>query len=356
MAVRVLHVVESLSRRAGCVSISVVDLAVTLGARGGDQYLIARDGGDGGVGVDGVGVCAWGDLDRWLGEVDVVHLHGYAAGSGRDVSLRRVVEKATGAGVGVVFSPLGAMGDGRVSEMGWFARRRLRGIRWLAREASVVTVLNGFEGEQVRSLGAEADRVACLVYGVDVAGYRGWGSGDENDERVLLYLGPVEPAGGIVVLMRVLAGLGPVFDGWRLVVVGDDGGDWVSQLRAGVERKGAGDRVSFVVGADLDVQKEWLGRAEVVVFANMAVRCPVGVGQALASGAEVLSTGLGLPEGEFAGLRRCEADQVSMGRGLSGMLGDVNRGDCDATGTVFDVAVMADVCAGVYERCLEGVS
>ncbi len=345
MALKVLHVVGALDLRAGDVAWSVVDFARALGGRGGRQVLMGR-GGDG-LDVETVGASELGEV---LGDVDVVHVHGV---EDLDESFR-VVMAAKEAGVGVVLSPLGVLGAVDVSGLGWFARRKLKGIKRLVETATVVTGLNGFEVGQLQALGAE--HVEPLAYGVDVSRYSALGGDVDGvgvDEKVLLYLGRIEPEGGVVVLMRALAGLGPAFDGWRLLVVGDDGGDWVQQLRAGVTRKGAADRVIFVTAGDMDVQMAWLGRADAVVCPNMTVRCPVVVGQAVAAGKPVLSTEMGLCDGDVAGVRRCAAEQGAIGRGLAGLLGDVG-GTVSAAGTVFDVSVMAERCLGIYERCISG--
>ena len=147
MAVRVLHVIESLQPRAGSVAISLPGLLRVLETRGINCTVVARDSAgwmDKSIGVNAFDPTTTAQLVK---QAQVVHSHGW----GDDLS-RRVAELAQKAGKPFVISPLGALGVAQQPGRGWFDgwRRRLRD-RSIVRRAAGLVVLNQDEEKQLRT-------------------------------------------------------------------------------------------------------------------------------------------------------------------------------------------------------------
>lgn len=312
VSISVLHVVDSLSDQAGATAIALVGLfkalrdhdvvssVITLDRNPQPSSHAAIHGHD----PEAVRQC--------VQATDLVHLHGFDRRLGDGV-----VSEARRAGKPYILAPLGTFSTNEYVQPGWLTRLAERvHYRRVLRRASVVIALNEAEARDLRRRSVDG-AVRVLPYGLNFDDYvdapdsrSHWDVG--NDERIVLFLGPIHPIEGLVPLARSIGELGHDFRGWKLVLAGPQPGDWRQKMEAAIGRKGAQDRVTFVVDPDLPAQRALLSRASVLVSASLCVRCPVSVTQAVATGVPVVATDHGLPPGLTSHIHVCKPTRAAL--------------------------------------------
>ncbi len=363
MALRVLHVVESLGPEAGSPAVSLSGLPDALRASGVDSETVTCDD-NGADAFDQAGA------RRLVEQADLVHLHGW----GHRLQ-RTVAGAAHRAGKPYVLSPLGALCNGIHNKKRW--RDRLRTLlmeKRLVQRAAAVTALNEPEEFELRA-GRVHPNIVPLPYGIDVTEYEGGGQSTcgspavqstpepetavSQEGRCLLVLGPLHPVEGFIPLLKALSELGPEFDGWNVVLAGPQIGDYRKMLEAAVRRKGGEGRVLFAPASDPQAQRSWLVRASILVTPSLQIRFPVSIMQAVAVGVPVLATSCVAPAGLEDVIRVCAPTRGDLKLGLRSLLGlsdedraaltrrarEVGRG-------VFDWSVLAGRYAELYRSLI----
>lgn len=320
---KILHAVRSLKPEAGSIAIGLRGLLKSLGTADVASTVVTCDSVGERCEHAEVACVASADLSKLVERAEVLHLHGLD----RDLT-RRLTSPAKRLGVPYVVSPLGACSPNPYEKPGW--RDRLtRAIldKNILHGARAITVLNDAEGDELRRLGLNG-RIHVLPYGVDFSEYDtppdSTAVTTSDDPRTLLVLGHIHPDRGLVPLMRAIAELGHDFRGWQLVIAGSDGDGWLSQFRAAVERKGASDRVAFVLDPDCATQRLLLSRASLVAAPALRVSCPISVEQALASGVRVIASGLVLSPGAEKSVRVCDPTREALRETLRELIRSVN--------------------------------
>ncbi|RME38072.1 MAG: hypothetical protein D6788_08135, partial [Planctomycetota bacterium] len=249
MTIRILQVLPSHRPDAGSIAACLFGQEPALRERGVEIRRVGAEGAtataepseaDGDGAYPAAEPAAMVDL---VDQADAVHVFGWSY-----PLARAAIITAADRDKPVLLSPLGGLCDDRFQQEGMFARfgRRRRDGRAL-RRVRILTAFNDREGEELRAK-TDAEKVADLPLGVAVDTFSRLEGTNENvpqreEVRNLLLLGPVEPAEGIVPLLKALAELGPAADGWRVVLAGPQPGDWRKMLEAAIRRKGATDRV-----------------------------------------------------------------------------------------------------------------
>ncbi len=292
MALRVLHILETLELTPGAVAVSLNGAIAPLSALGIDGRLVG------------------GHVEHaTLEGVSLVHVHGWgypAASAAIDAAAQRKLP--------VVISPHGLVASPS-DQRGWFARlRQRRQEKRLLRAASMVTGLNDHEEQLLRNLHSN---VRVLPYGLRFDDYSELPvSTTEGSGSWIVMLDSMHPRGGCVALLKALAEIGPDSAGWKCALVGGEGGQWRPMLEAAVRRKGGADRVRFETAASLGVQREWLLRATLVAAPGLQVTFPLSIMQGLAAGVPVLASTLTAPPGADGMLRVCGPTRVELRKAL----------------------------------------
>jgi poly(glycerol-phosphate) alpha-glucosyltransferase len=233
----------------------------------------------------------------------VIHVHGWGYALARAVT--RAARKM---GKPYLIAPHGALGT-RPGE------RRSPAARFLAwwhdkplvQAAASVTALNEVEEHDLRQARAH-EAVVQLPVGIDMKRYATPApiASEETATparsepelpagRLILMLGPIHPAEGLVPLLTALAELGPEVDGWNVVMAGPAVADWREQLEAAVRRKGGEGRIVFAPAPDEAAQRRWLARASILASPALHPRCPTSILQAVSTGVPVLASSLVIP-------------------------------------------------------------
>jgi len=343
--IRVLHAVGSLRLEAGSIAVGLDGLLKSLRDVDIESTVVTREPFDERCRPADVVTLASADVAALIGRADVVHLHGLD----RELA-GGLIPPAKRRGVPYVISPLGERCPNPYEKPRWSERlHRAFYDKRLFREARAIGVLNRAEGES-----------QVVPYGVDFSEYGKaepavCERADADEARTLLVLGEIHPDRGLVPLMRAVAELGRDFRGWRLVIAGSDGGGWLDQLQAAVERKGASDRAEFVVDPDLATQHRLLRSASLLAAPALRACCSISVGQALASGVPVLSSGLGLADGAETCVRICQPTRDGLREAVGEMIASVNCGGArlseaarESARAFFDWASLRERFIGVY--------
>lgn len=133
-------------------------------------------------------------------------------------------------------------------------------------------------------------------------------------------LGSVHPIEGFVPLLTALSELGPVADGWNVIMAGPQPGSWKNQVEAAARRKGAAERVIFARAATPSDQRAFLSRASLLAVPSLLVRCPVSIMQALAAGVSVLASTCAAPARTDDLIRVCGPTRQALRTALSELL------------------------------------
>jgi glycosyltransferase involved in cell wall biosynthesis len=213
--------------------------------------------------------------------------------------------------------------------------------RWVLRRADLVLADAENLAAAARELGAPAERVHCIPWGVDLARLRAL---EPRTPGLIVSARMHEPVYDVATLLR---GAGPVLERHphaRLVVAGD------GSLRPELERLAAAvlpaGRWSFVGRLAFESLAELLGRAEVYLSASLSDSTSVSLLEAMAAGAiPVVSDIEGnrewIADGEGGRLFPC-GDAAAVTRALEAALGDPAWADAARAGNRGVVAGRAD--------------
>jgi len=253
-------------------------------------------------------------------EVDVIHIHGWGFEGGR-VAAKQAARTKTP----YVLSPHGTLCGGphnapSLWKRWWSALTEagcVRGARYLL-------AMNDAEAKQ---LGKDAKHrnVRVRPYGLSFGEYGDVRAGSSH-LRQLLVLGSLHPRGGCVALLKALAELGPIANGWSVVFAAADVNEWRPMLEAAVRRKGGADRVQFVEALDLDSQRRLLSESSVVVAPNLHWDLGVSILQAAACGIPAIATTAAVPFGLDGAVRSCEPRRDELREALRSVL-SISRED-----------------------------
>jgi len=211
------------------------------------------------------------------------------------------VVAAAAAGLPVVTSLHGS--DVYVAERHAIARLA---ARFALRRVDWITACSDDLRDRTIALGAPADRIETIPYGVDVERFRPDPGGRaacrralgfEPDDVVLFTAGRFARKKGFEYVIDAVGRLAPRWPGVRLVIAG--GGDLDSELRSRVRDRGIGRHVQFVgVLAQPDVARH-LAAADIAVMPSIRDEAgnvdglPNTVMEALASGTPLVATTAG---------------------------------------------------------------
>lgn len=363
MALRVLHVVESLRCEAGSPAVSLSGLPDALRASGVDSETVTFDDNSADA-LDQAGA------RRLIEQADLVHLHGWGHRPARTMAVA-----AHRAGKPYVLSPHGALCNGIYNKKRW--RDQLRALlieKRIIQQAEAVTALNEPEEYELRC-GHVHPNIVRLPYGIDVTEYEGAGTSTcgpatdlstpetetavSQESRCLLMLGPLHPVEGFIPLLKALSELGAEFDGWNVVLAGPQIGDYRKMLEAAIRRKGGEGRVLFSPASDPHAQRGWLARASILVTPSLQIRFPVSIMQAVAAGVPVLATSCVTPAGLEDVIRVCAPSRGDLKLGLRSLLGlsdedraAMTRRAREVGRAVFDWSVLAGRYAELYRSLI----
>ncbi|MEE9297322.1 MAG: glycosyltransferase [Phycisphaerae bacterium] len=320
VSISVLHVVDSLNDHAGAPAIALVGLFKALGDHDVASSVITLDRNPQPSGHAAIHGHDPETVRQCVRAADLVHLHGFDRRLGDGV-----VSEARRVGKPYIIAPLGTFSPNEHVQAGWLTcLAEWVHYRRVLRRASVVIALNEAEARDLRRRSVDGG-VRVLPYGLNFDDYADapdsrshWDVGD--DERIVLFLGPIHPVEGLVPLVRSIGELGHDFRGWKLVLAGPQPGDWRQKMEAAIGRKHARDRVTFVADPDLRAQRALLSRASVLVSASLCVRCPVSVTQAVAAGVPVVATDHGLPPGLTSHIHLCKPTRADLRDALRPLL------------------------------------
>ena len=216
-----------------------------------------------------------------------------------------------------------------------------RVARRVFRRAGFVTACSEDLARRAVGLGASAERMEVVPYGVDVARFRP--SPETRDAlRRRVHAAPGQPL--IVAAGRLVRkkGFEYLIDALPLVrseppplLVLAGAGDLDADLRARAARGGAADRIVFLGNVAQDEVGEWFAAADIVAAPSVRDESgnvdglPNTVLEALASGAPLVTTSAGgiasVVEHERTGLLVPERDAGGLARAIDGLLGDPGR-------------------------------
>jgi glycosyltransferase involved in cell wall biosynthesis len=209
--------------------------------------------------------------------------------------------------------------------------------------AGFVTACSDDLARRAIALGAPADRIEVVPYGVDTARFGGGAGANAGTLRATLRLPHGAPllvtAGRLVrkkgfeYLIDALPLLSAHPDA-RLVIAGD--GDLAGELRERARGAGVAERVHFAGNVPQDTVGAWFAAADVVVIPSVrddsgnVDGLPNTVLEALASGAPVVATTAGgiasaIRDGE-SGLLVAERDPRALAAAIAAVLDDPDRG------------------------------
>lgn len=220
-----------------------------------------------------------------IAQADLAHIHGWGYHGAIAAKAARAARKPY---------ILSASGDIPVRHAGFAARLRwLLRDRALVRGAAFVAAVNEAEQRDLRATNVHPD-IRVLPYGLDFASYasspRSAPDTESSASRQLLMMGALDPHSGCVGLLKALAELGPLAEGWKVVLAGECTPNWRKALEAAIRRKGAAERVSWVDAADRATQRRALREADLFVAPATSPGPAIALLQAIASGVPSLCT------------------------------------------------------------------
>ncbi len=294
MSQRILHVVASLVPQAGSLGVVLPGLFRALTAEGWEPSAAVLDGQCRVKANCPVRAGDKTEVNGLVGQAELVHIHG-CAGSGTALFAKAAQRQ----GKPYVLAPLGAFATSSSTQRS--LSQRLFGARsekTMLRSTACVHAINKLEATELAGL-VPTERIKILPYGFDSAVESGPATlphvtDDPHDS--LLMLGPIEPTEGAVVVLKALAEVGPVADGWHVVIAGPNRGNYRAMLEAGIHRKGGEGRVRFASASDVDEQRDRLAGASLLVAPGLRIRPPVSIMLAVSMGVPVLATDCVAPD------------------------------------------------------------
>lgn len=299
---RVLHVIPSVSERAGGPATAIIPMCRALMREGIEVLLVTTDAGLPGTNGDCFeykGVPArffhsqWGEsfkysrpLASWLNaniqNFGLAHIH--AVFNHSSVAAARACRDA---GVPYVVRPLGTLDPWSMTQKS--LRKRLfwqvSGKTMLQRAAAVHYTSEAEKLSTERRMGLNHGKVIALGVETSAASYNVADHFPElaRDPYVLV-LSRLHPKKGLDVLIDAFQLLETRFSHWRLVLAGDGPSEYVSKLKNKVE----GDRILFTGWLEGERKEAVLGGASLLVLPSHQENFGLCVMEALARSVPVL--------------------------------------------------------------------
>jgi glycosyltransferase involved in cell wall biosynthesis len=204
--------------------------------------------------------------------------------------------------------------------------------RLSARRADrLIAVSENTKRDTVRLLGVPAAKVEVVHHGIEPVFHRHTDRREVEDfrrrrglpERMVLFLGTIEPRKNLDTLVRAFARLKHGGLPHKLVIVGAKGWQWESVFAA-VEAAGLGQDVAFPGYVPYDEQPLWYNAAELFVYPSLYEGFGFPPLEAMACGTPVVSSlTSSLPEvvGD-AGLLVAPRDEEALAEAMRRVLGD----------------------------------
>ena len=179
---------------------------------------------------------------------------------------------------------------------------RARGTREALRSADGVIAVSADLAARVVALGAEPDRVATILDGVDRSLFHPGdrdaarrGVGFDDGRRHLLFIGNLLPVKGVDVLLQACQALAAQRDDWCLHLVGD--GAERARLEAQAQSLGLSGRVRFHGSRAHAELPAWLRAADLFVLPSRSEGIPNVLLEASACGTPYVASDVGgIPE------------------------------------------------------------
>ncbi len=358
MSQRVLHVVASLVPQAGSLGVVLPGLFRALTAEGWEPSAAVLDGCCDVKAECPVRAGDKAEVHELVRQAELVHLHGCA-----EPGAALFAKAARRQGKPYVLAPLGAFSTSSPTRRS--LTQRLFGARSdkaMLRSSGRVQAINKLEAAELAGL-VPTERIEIMPYGVDCALETGPTSipnatGDPHDS--LLMLGPIEPTEGAVVVLKAIAEVGPVAEGWHVVIAGPNRSNYRAMLEAGIHRKGGEGRVRFASASDTDEQRDRLAGASLLVAAGLRIRPPVSIMLAVSAGVPVLATDCVAPDELVEHLFVCRPSRAELRTRLREVLElDQKKRSERATGAIeclrarLDWRVLAPRYADFYRKVLQ---
>ena len=180
---------------------------------------------------------------------------------------------------------------------------RIAGERAIAQQAERIVVASRDEQQLlVRFYGAEAGRIAVVPCGVNLDLFKPIAKdearqqlGLRDDDRILLFVGRIEPLKGVDILLGAAAQLETESDCFVLVVGGDSSAraGEVAHLRDLASELGIGERVSFLGAVDHERLPLFYSAADVCVVPSFYESFGLVALEAMACGTPVVASRVG---------------------------------------------------------------
>lgn len=226
---------------------------------------------------------------------NLLHSHYWLSGS---VALR--LKERWGVPHVTMFHTLGEVKNrARVTEHE--APLRIQVEHQLAREADRIVCASRHEKHLLTRLyNADPNRIAVVPCGVDLDLFRPQDSEAArralgySDERIILFVGRIEPLKGIDILINAAAQLADESDFYVLIVGGDRGsGRQVSRLQGLASDLGIGERVCFLGAVDHEKLPLYYSAADVCVVPSFYESFGLVALEAMACGTPVVASRVG---------------------------------------------------------------
>ena len=180
---------------------------------------------------------------------------------------------------------------------------RIAGERLVARRADRIVVATSHERELLtRRYGALSDRITVVPCGVDLDLFRPVNKEDArrqlglaDDERIILFVGRIEPLKGIDILISAAAQLHEEADFFQAVIVGGDARaeTRVRELKSLATTLGVEHHVSFVGAVDHERLPLYYNAADVCVVPSFYESFGLVAVEAMACGTPVVASRVG---------------------------------------------------------------
>ena len=316
MALKVLHVVQSLDPSWGGIARVVPELAAGLRGAGVESRIATLAGGRYGEPPADIAVpvrtfpASDGALGRstefnrairdLTAEADVVHLHGLW--QGQNWSAGNAARKL---GRPYIMTPHSMMMPWAWRQSAW----KKRPIGWLfehnnLRRAARLHALAPGEAEHMQALGFNSS-IEVIPNGI-------WPREFENlpdpapllarfpqleGKHLLLFLSRISVQKGIVPLLQACFDAAPAGSDWRLVIAGPDSKGIRGMIEAAVRRKGMTDRVVFTGMLNRQDVSALLAAADIFAQPSLSEGLSISILEAMAGGLPVvISPACNLPE------------------------------------------------------------
>lgn len=236
-ALKVVHVAEDVSAIAGGVPAVVQQLSRHLAASGASVQIVHAQGNPGELPAsmrawvyppEGIGrIWSWGGglkkgitelTSPTMGSAPVFHLHG--VWSAPQYFAARAAHKS---GTPFIVTSHGMLEPWLWAQQGWRVHAKKQAY-WklfaypVLKRASVVHAITTLERQHLHDLFPN-NRIEVIPNAIDLDDFACGSEGDGQRERLILFIGRIEPKKGVDILLRAFAGA-KISSDWRVTIVG----------------------------------------------------------------------------------------------------------------------------------------